>query len=127
MTCREIFAATLRLLCETEETASDYEERASYLLATLCTELSSLDNKYRAERGEGPMPPFAKAFLELDQAFPLSDAFLPVAEYYLASMLAMEENEELGDRYFAKYSDALASIMQPRTEAKPIKDRYRLI
>ncbi len=127
MTCREIFGAALRLLCEAENSAADYEERAGYLLATFCTETSPIDNRYRIANGEGEQLPFAKVFLELDSEFPLSDIFLPAAEYYLAAMLAVDENEDLCDRYFAKYTDALASIVQPRAEKKPIKDCYSLL
>ena len=127
MTCRDIYNAALRLLCEADDSASDYEDRAGYLLATFCTEASAIDNRYRVANGEGEQHPFAKVFLELDSRFPLSDIFLPAAEYYLAAMLAIDENEELCDRYFAKYTDALASIVQPRAEKNPIKDRYKLL
>lgn len=127
MTCREIYGAALRLLCEAESNASDYEDRAGYLLATFCTETSPIDNRYRIANGEGEQLPFAKAFLDLDSEFPLSDIFLPAAEYYLAAMLAVDENEDLCDRYFAKYTDALAAIVQPRAEKKPIKDCYSLL
>ena len=127
MTCREIYGAALRLLCEADENASDYEDRAGYLLATFCTEASPIDNRFRVANGEGEQLPFAKVFLELDSIFPLSDIFLPAAEYYLAAMLAIDENEELCDRYFAKYTDALASIVQPRATKTPIRDRYKLL
>lgn len=127
MTCKNIYQAALRLLCEGEKSALDYEDRAGYILATFCTEASAIDNRYRAENGEGPKPPFAKLYLELDSTFPLSDILLPAAEYYLAAMLVIDENEELSDRYFAKYTDALASILQPSSKAMSIKDRYGLI
>ena len=127
MTCREIYNAALRLLCESAENALDYEDRAGYLLATFCTETSAIDNRYRAENGEGPQPSFAKLYMELDSTFPLSDILLPAAEFYLAAMLAIDENEELSDRYFAKYTDALAQIVQPSAKTAPIKDRYGLL
>ena len=128
MTYREIYKAALRLLCENDSGNSDYEERAEYLLATLCTELSSADNRYRALCGEGPQPPFAKVCVDADDTFPLSDVFLPIAEYYLAAMLVIDENEELSERYFALYTDRLGELFAtPRAQAKPIRDRYRLL
>ena len=127
MTCKSIYDAALRLLCEVEENASDYEDRAGYILATFCTEASAIDNRYRAQNGEGPLLPFAKLFVELESDFPLSDVFLPAAEYYLAAMLAIDENEELSDRYFAKYTDSMTSILQEKSQASSIKDRYGLM
>ena len=130
MTCREIYHAALRLICEKEDggNASDYEDRAGYLLAAFCTEASKADNRCRAEAGEGPLPPFAKVFIELDSPFPLLDVFLPAAQYYLAAMLVIDENEELSDRLFARYSDAISQIQEhPSAKAAPIKDRYHLL
>ena len=118
MTYREIYRAALRLLGEneTDGDTSDYEDRATYLLATFCTEQAPIDNRYRLANGQGARPAFAKATVELDGWFPLSDIFLPISEYYLAAMLAMDENEELSDRYFAMYADALASVVQHVTK-----------
>lgn len=130
MTCRDIYRAALRMVCEkeTEGDTSDYEDRAGYLLAAFCTEASKADNRCRMESGEGPVPPFARVFLDLDSEFPLLEVFLPAAEYYLAAMLVIDENEEMSDRYFARYTDAMASIEeQPRAKAAPIKDRYNLL
>jgi len=114
MTYRDIYKAALRLLGETETNGdtSDYEDRATYLLATFCTEQSATDNRYRMANGQGARPAFAKVTVELDGYFPLSDIFLPIAEYYLAAMLVMDENDVLSDRYFARYTDVLTSLLQ---------------
>jgi len=130
MTCREIYRAALRMVCEkeTDGDTSDYEDRAGYLLAAFCTEASRADNRCRMENGEGPVPPFAKLFLDLDSEFPLLDLFLPAAEYYLAAMLVMDENEEMSERYFARYTDAMSMIEeQPLAKVTSIKDRYNLL
>ena len=129
MTFRDIYAAALRMLAESESDGdtSYYEERACYLLAAFCSEHSDADNRYREQIGQGPKPAFTKLFVELDDAFPHSDIFLPIASYYLAAMLSLEENESLSDRYFAKYTDAITSIFKAGAEAKPIRDRYNLL
>jgi hypothetical protein len=127
MTCKSIYDAALRLLNETDKNALDYEDRAGYILATFCTECSGLDNRYRVQNGEGPKSPFAKLYLELDSTFPLSNVLLPAAQFYLAAMLVIDENEELSDRYFAKYTDAVSSILESSSKASPMKDRYGLL
>ena len=127
MTCKKIYDAALRLLNEREQNAADYEDRAGYILATFCTQASPIDNRYRAEQGDGPKAPFSKLYLELDNTFPLSDILLPAAQFYLAAMLVIDENEELSDRYFAKYTDAMSSILHASSKSSPTKDRYNLL
>ena len=128
MTYRELYLAALRMVCESESEGdtADYEDRAGYLLATFCAEHSASDNRYRKEKGQGAQPPFTKAFVELSERFPLSPVFAPIAQYYLAAMLCMDENEEMSDRYFGRYTEALAALLKdlPSTAA-PIRDRYR--
>ena len=57
----------------------------------------------------------------------------PINKYYVQTLGMIffpgehfAENEELSDRYFAKYTDAVASILQSTSKASPIKDRYGL-
>ncbi len=112
MTYREILDASIRMVGESGENgnASDYEERASYLLATFCTECAGLDRKYRLANGMSDANFAATACVELDGAFPLCDVFAPAATYYLAAMLVLEENEDMSETLFARYSDALATL-----------------
>ena len=117
----------MRLLNETDKNTLDYEDRASYILATFCAESSMIDNRYRVENGAGPKAPFSKLYIDLDHTFPLSDVLLPAAQFYLAAMLVIDENEELSDRYFAKYTDVISSILHATSKASPIKDRYGLL
>ena len=125
-----IFEAAVRLICEVPdaEQTADYTERAPYILASLFSEAAATDAKYRLSHQSKVAESLPTAYAALDGDFPLSDAFFHPAVYYLASMLVLEENEELSERLFAKYSDGMALICAelPAT-ASPISDRYRLL
>lgn len=125
-----IFEAAVRLICETpnSEQTADYTDRAPYILASLFSEAAATDAKYRLSHKLEKSESSPTAYADLDASCPLSDAFFHPAVYYLASMLVLEENEELSERLFAKYSDGMALICAelPAT-ATPISDRYRLL
>ena len=134
MTYREILNSSIRMVGESDENgnSSDYEERASYLLATFCTECAALDKKYRIANEMSASNFSAKAYVELEDSFPLCDVFSPAATYYLAAMLVLEENEDMSEALFARYSDALAALTPVSTPTpsstpatcKPIVNRY---
>ena len=130
MTYRQIYLAALRMLSENEVDGDveDYEDRAGYLLATFCAQAAPADLLFRTERGMETPVLTLSGCVELDETFPLCDPFVPPAEYFLASMLAIDENEELSDRLFERYTDAMASI-EDSLPARPlsISDRYGLI
>lgn len=128
MTYRALYQAALRMVCESEldRDTDDYEDRAGYLLATFCAEHTPTDNRYRREKGHSELPAFTKACVELDEKFPLSNVFAPIAQYYLAAMLVIDENEELSDRCFARYTETLAALQKEfASTAAPIRDHYR--
>ena len=58
--------------------------------------------------------------------FPLSPRFAHAAAYYLASMLIADENPELADTLFDRFSDAMATIRAsvPATKGK-IRNVYQ--
>ena len=124
MTYREILNSSIRMVGESDENgnASDYEERASYLLATFYTECAPLDKKYRLANGMSTVSYVATTCVDLENVFPLCDAFSPAATYYLAAMLVLEENEDMSEALFARYSDALAALTA--ASCKPIVNRY---
>ena len=60
-----------------------------------------------------------------EDPLPLSDAFAPAVTYYLASMLVLDENSEMSDTLFDRFSDALSSIRDGLpTSVEKILDRY---
>ena len=48
--------------------------------------------------------------LDADEDFPLSARFAHPAAYYLAAMLAADEDPELSDVLFDRFSDSMATI-----------------
>lgn len=122
--------AAIRMLCEdpAEESVEDYRERARYLLATFCSECEPIDRSYRAAHQMPSVVRRPTACVRLQEEFPLCDVFVTAAEYYLSAMLAMEENEEMSEKYLALYSDALSRIVSslPASLHK-ISDRYGLL
>lgn len=130
MLYRDIFNAAVEMLSEDHATGDveDYERRAGYLLGTVTAQLKPIDKRYRAAHSQGEAVKSTALCVDLDTAFPLCDAFVSAATYYLASMLVMEENERMGDRIFALYADEIASIEAslPAT-ARSITDRYSIL
>ena len=109
---RDIYTSALRLIGEypDAEVNSDYEERASYLLAAFCTEAAQVDKAYR-EANELEMPTESDCvYLPLESDFPCADRFANAASMYLAAMLVIDENIELSDKLFERYCDIMATI-----------------
>ena len=107
-----IYDAALRLLAESTVAgeAEDYEERAPYLLAAFCTEMSELDNKLRKVRNEAAGILSDTVLLPLDSDFPLSPRFTVAASLYLAAMLILDSDEDRSDTLYGQYSDAVSRI-----------------
>lgn len=112
VTYRSLLDGALRLICEsgTPGSVSDYEDRAKYLCATFCSQMAGLNNRYLRANGAEPAGIHVPAAVTLTDAFPLDPALIPAAEYYLAAMLPIEENEALSDKFFDLYSDAVATL-----------------
>lgn len=130
MTLREITDAAIRLVCENpaDVATNDYTERAAYILPAFCGQCSALDDRYRLAHAVKAKTPLSATYMEPEATFPLTDVFIAPATYYLAAMLVVDESEELSDRFFALYTDALASIesaLPATTEA--VTDRYGLL
>lgn len=128
MSYRELFEAAVRMVAEggTVGDISDYEERASYLLATACHQCAPLDRAYRKATGAGEPSSRVGLCVELEDNFPLSEVFAPAVTYYLASMLVLDENAEMSDKLFDAFSDALASIRDGLPAAtEKILNKYR--
>ena len=130
MTFLELFENALRAISETSTNGdtSDYEERASYILATFCAQCSDTDRRYRKVTGGGAPSKVSTTYVELSEPFPLSDIFAPCAIHYLCAMLTLDENEAMSEKFFELYSDAIASIQASLPcSCAPIQDRYSMI
>lgn len=128
MQCQEILESAIRMLAESDSNGntSDYTERAPYLLSVFCSKLLSLDNRYRKANGTDPVQQSIPGRIELDDLFPLSDAFVPAAIDYLASLLILEENEEISERLYEDYEDCITGIRAELFALGRIRNRYPL-
>ncbi len=130
MTYRQVYENALRLISETGDSVdvSDYEERSNYILATFLGQCAPADRQYRAAHQMSASVTSPVAYVEPDQSFGLSDVFVTPAEYYLAAMLVMDENEELSDRFFALYTDAISALLSSLPcSTESISDRYQAL
>ena len=109
---RDIYTSALHLIGEdtAAEVNSDYEERASYLLAAFYTEAMQVDKAYREANELEETIESDCVFLPLESDFPCADRFANAAAMYLAAMLIIDENIELSDKLFDRYCDIMATI-----------------
>ncbi len=124
--CTEIYEAALSLIGEKNfGSVDDYAERAPYLLAAFCGEAGGLDAVWRSAKGLSEQPVYGAVMIELASVFPLANRFSGPAAMYLGAMLIIDENEELSDKLYAKYCDAMSAICSevPGAVAK-ITDLY---
>ena len=129
MLYQDILDSAIRMLGESDSNGntSDYGERAIYLLATFCSDCASLDRKYRKLSGEPVEKIPLTLCVNLDDPFPLSDIFASAAVYYLASMLILEENEDICETLFERYTDSISSIRAELFAIQHTKNRYPLV
>ena len=111
---REIYKSALCILAQTtsdmEDHVSDYEERAPYLIACFCNEVADIDRNMRRALGITEAFSFNKAYVSLEDDFPLLDRFVVVAARYLAAMLIINDDGELSDRLFHMYCEGIELI-----------------
>ena len=112
MKCNDIFKSALKFLNEkgAEDENGDYAERAPYIIAAMCSEAATIDKRYRLANGLSSQADFSRTFIRLDSSFPLCDRFASAAVFYLASLLIIDEHEELADDFYEKYCDSISSI-----------------
>jgi len=113
MKCTEIFNGALRLLNEkgAADENQDYAERAPYILSAMFSECSKTDKKYRTANGLTKQGSFNSIYTDLTAEFPLCSRFNGAAIFYLASLLIIDENDELSDSFYDKYCDSISAIV----------------
>ena len=136
---REIYNNALSLIGETtdEDYNLDYEQRAPYIIASFCAQVSAVDKRLRAIDGLGKANDFNRLHLDLDTDFPLCDKLLGCAALYLAAMLLSDYEYERSESFYDKYCDAIAtlsasidisssdeSVDTVSAVCEPIADRY---
>lgn len=112
MTNRKIYEAALALLAENKNMgeSDDYEESAPYIIAAFCCDAAESDRKYRRAYGLSAPQKVNDVYLSLDAEFPCCERFNTAAVMYVAAMLIIDDNTELSDNFFDKYSDTMSDI-----------------
>ncbi len=131
MLYRDLIQSAIAIVCENAVVSfgnEDYQARAPYLLAAFVTQYAKLDGDYRKANGmENKVISTDAAAIEGDDEFPLCDVFAPAAIYHLAAGLVIDENEEMSDKFFDRYINAILEIRKNLPSlAEPIVDRYGL-
>ena len=112
MLCEQIYYSALALLGESLNVNDniDYEERAPYLFAAFCTEAQETDKAWRSALGLESQSTWNPTYISLDDLFPLSDRFASAAAFYVAAMLVVDSDEELSDKLYDRFCDAMSTI-----------------
>ena len=112
LTNRDIYKNALSLVGElvTNNTTADYEERAEYILPSFFCVAKNIDKNIRKAEGKEDQPTFSPVYAPLNNEFPFCDSLVSTAALYLASMLVIDEDEDLSDSLYDKYCDNLASV-----------------
>ena len=84
----------------------DLIERAPYHLAAFCLEAEDVNCWLTGSTA----PSFHPTFLELGDEFPLCDRLAPVAAFYLAAMLILDEDPERSQILYDRYGDAMSDV-----------------
>ena len=126
---KDIYDSALRILAERcdADACEDYEERAPYLIAAFCAESAEADRIYRKANGLAAPKAVSEVFLPLNDTFPCASRFATAASTYLASMLVLDDNSELADKLFDRYSDMMSAICYELPAlVEPITEKYFL-
>ena len=105
---RDIYEHALALLSlgHSSSENEDLAEQAPYHLAAFCIENEDLDRWLSGSAsGTG-----ARAYLSLEEEFPLCDRLAPAAALYLAAMLILDEDTERSDRLYDRYTEELSNV-----------------
>ena len=132
MTYRDLISSAVAAVCEDASSSfgiEDYHTRAPFLLASFVTQYAKLDADYRRANGmESKQVATDAVAVDADESFPFGDVFAPAAIYYLASHLVIDENEEMSDKFFDRYVNAILEIRKHLpAHMEAIVDRYGLI
>ena len=89
---------------------TDYHSRAPYIIASFCSNTKSLDKAIRRASNLGSTPSFSPVCIPILEQFPLCDELIHSAALYLASMLVIDDDEDLSEKLFDQYCDCLATL-----------------
>lgn len=109
---KDIYHGALRILSESmvDGANDDYEERAPYIIAAFCNECRDADAAYRRANSLGEAAEVNAVYVDLNDDFPCAPRFSSACCTYLAAMLIIDQDSDLSDRLYDKYSDMMSSI-----------------
>ena len=89
----------------------DLEEKFPFALASVCSNLATIDREYRKFKNEGEQPKFSEYLIEVTDDFPLADRFVFPAIMYISSMVLIDIDEKRSDDYYDKYASSVTQII----------------
>ena len=92
------------------EMRKDVEDKFPYAMASVCCELSELDKLYRKINGKSEQPGFCATWIDCTEEFPLSERFAAACIMYISSMMLLDIDEKISDRYYDKYILSVSRI-----------------
>lgn len=88
----------------------DLDEKVPYVIASFCSNLSTLDKVYRKWKGYKEQNEFSAYMLEQDEEFPLSERFVYPCIMYISSMVLIDIDEKMSDAFYEKYASLVSLI-----------------
>ena len=89
----------------------DLEEKFPFALASVCSNLATIDREYRKFKNEGEQPKFSEYLIEVTDDFPLADRFVFPAIMYISSIVLIDIDEKRSDDYYDKYASSVTQIV----------------
>ena len=131
MTYYDILDGAVAAICEdvtNTRLIEDYILRGQFIMANFVTQYAKLDATYRqAHEMESREITLNTTMVDLEDEFPMSDIFVPVAVHYLAAGMVIDENEEMSDKYFDRYINGILQIRKELPAKQgAIVDKYGL-
>ena len=104
---------------------ADVDEKFPFIIASVCSNLATLDKRYRKMMGYDEQESFSEFVLEMTERFPLSDRFVYPCVMYISSMLLIDIDEKKSDMFYKKYVDTVKSITEEIPfESENVVEKY---
>lgn len=89
----------------------DIDEKFPFALASVCSNLATIDSEYRKMKGYDPTPDFSEYYIEISEEFPLCDRFVFSAIMFVCSMILIDVDEKRSDDFYHKYASSVSQII----------------
>ena len=104
---------------------ADIDEKFPFIIASACSNLATLDKRYRQIKGYDEQESFSEFVLEMTERFPLSDRFVYPCVMYISSMLLIDIDEKKSDMFYKKYVDTVKIITEEIPfESENVVEKY---